>query len=291
MIESQMKKFTTFIILIILAIAGYEYYTRYQPQIERITESIKSGTAVENIKAEIFTPGGLRAKFEAQNAFLTVSGVIAETNANRELHGRPVLKENKLLSEAALAKVKDMFAGQYFEHISPDGRGPADLAKRAGYVYITVGENLALGNYKDDAALVDAWMNSPGHRANIIHDRFTEIGVAVLKNTFEGKTTWLAVQEFGRPASDCPRVDDFLKQQIDSGKLEVDRLEQQVLSAKQQLESSPDPASREELDAYNQKVADYNNLVKVFNNRIDTQKDGVNRYNAQVRAFNECIAR
>lgn len=286
-----MKRFTIFIIIIILGIASYEYFERYRPQIENITESIKSGAAVENIKAEIFTPGGLRAKFEAPGAFLTASGVIAQTNSNRELLGRPALKENKLLAQAALAKVKDMFQGQYFEHISPTGRGPADLAKQAGYVYITVGENLALGNYKDDAALVEAWMNSLGHRANILHDRFTEIGVAVMKGQFEGKTTWLAVQEFGRPASDCPRVDDFLKEQIDSGKLEVDRLEQQVLSAKQRLESWPDPISREEVDAYNDRIVEYNNLVKVFNNRIDTQKDAVARYNGQVRAFNECIGK
>src|SRR3989344_945991 len=286
-----MRKLTIIIVIAILAIAGYEYYGRYRPQIKSITESIRSGTALENIKTEIFTPGGLRAKIEAANSVLTTQGVIDNTNQQRSDFGKPVLKVNPKRPAAASAKVKDMFAGQYFEHISPTGRGPADLAKDAGYVYISVGENLALGNYKDDAALVEAWMNSPGHRANILNAGFTEIGVAVLKGKFEGKTTWLAVQEFGRPASDCPGVDEFLKDQIDAGKVSIDVLENQVKETKAQLDSWPEPQSKEEVAAYNAKVAEYNSLVKVFNNRIDTQKEAVARYNNQVKVFNECIAR
>ena len=286
-----MRKLTIIIVIAILGIAGYEYFGRYRPQIKSITESIRSGTALENIKTEIFTPGGLRAKIEAANSVLTTQGVIDNTNQQRSDFGKPVLKVNAKLNAAALAKVKDMFAGQYFEHVSPLGRGPADLARDAGYVYISVGENLALGNYKDDATLVDAWMNSPGHRANILNAGFTEIGVAVLKGKFEGKTTWLAVQEFGRPASDCPVVDEFLKDQIDAGKVSIDVLENQVKETKAQLDSWPEPQSKEEVAAYNAKVAEYNSLVKVFNNRIDTQKEAVARYNNQVKVFNECIAR
>src|SRR3989344_5705251 len=182
-----MKKFTILIILVVLGIAGFEYYQRYQPQIAQITESLKSGTAVENIRSEIFTPGGLRAKIEAANSRLTLSGVIAQTNEQRQFFGKPALKENAQLNQAAMSKVKDMFAGQYFEHISPLGKGPGDLAREAGYVFITIGENLALGNYKDDAVLVQAWMDSPGHRANILNGRFTEIGVAVVKGIYEGE--------------------------------------------------------------------------------------------------------
>ncbi|MBI3231678.1 MAG: hypothetical protein HYZ51_01190 [Candidatus Doudnabacteria bacterium] len=286
-----MKKFTVLVIVLLIGAAGFDYWQKYQPQIAQITDSIKSGEAIENIKTEVFTPGGLRAKIEAKSAYLTARGVIELTNEERTLVGRLPLKENKLLNQAAAAKAKDMFAAQYFEHISPLGKGPSDLAKDAGYVYIMVGENLALGNYKDDAALVDAWMNSRGHRANILNAKFTEIGVAVLKGTFEGKSTWLAVQEFGKPASDCPKVDEFLKQQIDLGKLDVDRLEDQAKSLKRDLENSPEPATKEEVDAYNQKVIAYNNSVKVYNNRIDSQKEIVARYNTQVNAFNQCIVK
>ena len=284
-----MKRFIVFVIIIFLGIGAYEFYGNHREQIASLTEGLKDGSALENIKTEIFTPGGLRAKIESANSNLTLEGVISATNQERSDFGKSTLKENARLNAAALAKVKDMFAGQYFEHVSPTGRGPADLAKDAGYVYISIGENLALGNYKDDVTLVEAWMNSPGHRANILNGKFTEIGAAVMKGTFEGKTTWLAVQEFGRPASDCPRVDEFLKDQIDAGKVSVDVLENQVKETKAQLDAWPEPESKEEVDAYNAKVAEYNNTVKVFNNRIDTQKDIVARYNNQVKAFNACI--
>ena len=227
-----MKTLSGFAIVIFIAIGAYEFYGRHEVQIANFTEGLKTGTALENIRTEIFTPGGLRAKIESANAVLTVQGVIEATNSQRSDFGKTRLKENAMLNAAALAKVKDMFAAQYFEHISPLGKGPADLAKEAGYVYISVGENLALGNYKDDLVLVEAWMNSPGHRANLLNESFAEIGVAVLRGTFEGKITWLAVQEFGRPASDCPVVDDFLKTQVDLGKMEVDRLETQVVALK-----------------------------------------------------------
>ncbi len=286
-----MKKFIAFTIFIMLGAAGYEFYQNHQAQIQSIAEGLKSGAAIENVRTEIFTPGGLRAKIESKSALLTYAGTFQATNEQRALYAKAALKHNPLLDRMAEAKVKDMFERQYFEHISPTGKGPADLAEQAGYVYITVGENLALGNYKNDAALVEAWMNSPGHRANILNSKFTEIGVAVMKGTYEGKTTWLAVQEFGKPASECPKVDQFLKQQIDEGKSALDTLEAQVREAKSALDSSAEPKTQSDVEQYNRKVAEYNNLVKIYNNRLDTQKTIVAQYNAQVKAFNECIAK
>ncbi len=286
-----MKKFIAFTIFIMLGAAGYEFYQNHQAQIQSITEGLKSGAAIENVRTEIFTPGGLRATIESKSALLTYGGTFQATNEQRALYGKAALKPNPLLDRMAEAKVKDMFERQYFEHISPTGKGPADLADGAGYVYITVGENLALGNYKNDAALIEAWMNSPGHRANILNSKFTEIGVAVMKGTFEGKTTWLAVQEFGKPASECPKVDQFLKQQIDEGKAALDSLEAEVQKAKSELESTPEPKTQVQVDAYNTKINEFNSLVKVYNNRLDIQKQVISRFNEQVKAFNECIAK
>lgn len=286
-----MKKLIVVTILIMLGVAGYEFYQDHRAQILSITAGLKSGAAIENVRTEIFTPGGLRAKIESKSALLTYGGTFQATNEQRALYGKSALKHSQLLDRMAEAKVKDMFERQYFEHISPTGKGPADLADEAGYVYITVGENLALGNYKNDGALVEAWMNSPGHRANILNSKFTEIGVAVMKGTFEGKTTWLAVQEFGKPASECPKIDQFLKQQIDEGKSALDGLEIQVQQAKSELESTPEPQTQGQVDAYNAKINEFNSLVKVYNNRLDTQKQVISRYNEQVKAFNECIAK
>ena len=60
------------------------------------------------------------------------------------------LKENEKLDQAALAKANDMFLKQYFEHVSPTGVGPGDLAQNYGYDYIIVGENLILGNFSSE---------------------------------------------------------------------------------------------------------------------------------------------
>ena len=68
-----------------------------------------------------------------------------------------------------------------------------------------------MGNFKNDQDLVSAWLNSPGHRANILNTRFTEIGTAVLKGFYEGREVWMAVQEFGLPLSSCPNPDSKVK--------------------------------------------------------------------------------
>jgi regulator of replication initiation timing len=138
--------------------------------------------------------------------------------------------------------------------------------------------------------LLDAWMNSPGHRANILNSKYEEIGIAVLKGEFEGKTTWLAVQEFGRPASDCIKVDSNLKTQIDSNIAESDNLEEQIKTLKAQLESSS-PTTKEAIDLYNQSVQQYNDLIRLYNNKIDVIKQVQNTYNEQVREYNQCLAK
>ena len=166
---------------------------------------------------EIITTQPLKGSVEENNAILTAMGVIEETNRQRQLNGLPSLVYNEKLSLAAQNKVNDMFNLQYFAHESPTGAGPADLANDVDYKYLMVGENLALGNYESDKILVDAWMNSPGHRANILNPKYTEIGVSVKSGMYEGYNTWLSVQEFGRPESDCPIPDKNLEQEILSG--------------------------------------------------------------------------
>jgi len=122
-------------------------------------------------------------------------------------------------------QLDDIFEKQYFAHISPEGLGPSDLAEKSGYEYIMIAENLALGNFKDDNTLVNAWMDSPGHRANILNNRYTEIGVAVGKGFFSESNennkeeiateVWIAVQEFGLPLSSCPKPEESLLNTIE----------------------------------------------------------------------------
>src|SRR5207237_597403 len=143
--------------------------------------------------------------------------------------------------------------------------------------------------FKDDAALVEAWMNSPGHRANILNTKYQEIGVAVGSGMFEGHKTWLAVQEFGKPKSSCPSVDSNLKLQINSQQNEINQMQSNLAELKNQLDSSQ-PKTQSEYDSYNQLVAEYNNMIKIYNNKVDTLKLISDQYNIEVRAYNSCLA-
>ena len=136
--------------------------------------------ALQKIEKKVITSIPLRKDGDTDTggaAALTTSGIIRETNGEREHRGLTPLREILALNALAETKVRDMFRRAYFEHVSPTGENIGDLA--AGrYEYVVIGENLALGNYRDDRDVVSAWMNSPGHRANILHAAFTEIGVA-----------------------------------------------------------------------------------------------------------------
>ncbi len=222
-------------------------------------------------------PGPLRGLIDpSANSNLSVTGVVEFTNAQREQNGLVALHVNSELSKAAEAKVDDMFAKQYFEHESPDGKAPADIISAAGYEYIVVGENLALGNFLNDEVLVQAWMDSPGHRANILNDKYLEIGVAVRKGEFEGKTVWLAVQEFGSPLSSCPAPKGTLKTRIDYNRTTLANLQSDLQAMKPHLKTDED-------------VDRYNALVGRINNVAEETKRLVADYNDQVNAFNDCL--
>lgn len=111
------------------------------------------------------------------------------------LHG---LYENKLLSLAAQDKLTDMFSENYWDHKSPDGKTAWDFIERSGYKYSLAGENLGRG-FRDSKSLVDAWMASPTHKANILNPRFREIGLAVGTGKINNITTTIIVQLFGEP--------------------------------------------------------------------------------------------
>ena len=159
-------------------------------------EKIDFNNLISQVKKEIVIPPPLYQGGKENQVILTKAKIVAQTNIQRYNNGQlPPLIENVKLDEAAKAKAEDMFQKQYFEHISPSGVGPGDLATRFGYEYILEGENLILGNFASEKELVQAWMDSPGHRANILHNRYTEIGVAIVKGIYNGENVWICVQK------------------------------------------------------------------------------------------------
>lgn len=97
------------------------------------------------------------------------------TNVERAKAGCGALRTEAKLAAAALAHSRDMVARNYFSHTSPDGKGPGARATAAGYANWS-GENIAKG-YPSAAAVVKGWMNSPGHRANILNCSSESTGV------------------------------------------------------------------------------------------------------------------
>ncbi|GAA2293590.1 CAP domain-containing protein [Streptomyces atrovirens] len=117
--------------------------------------------------ASPLTPDGLNR---------TAGEVIDLTNRERARAGLPPLSHDPLLTAAAQAHSADMVARDFYSHTAPDGGEPWDRAAAAGSARRTVGENIACGQ-RSAAEVVRGWMNSPGHRANILKAGFTHIGV------------------------------------------------------------------------------------------------------------------
>ncbi|MBI1971646.1 MAG: hypothetical protein HYS52_02255 [Candidatus Wildermuthbacteria bacterium] len=243
---------------------------------------------VQEIEKFISAPPPLRGPETPPQAasVLTKQGVLQWTNVHRFQSGLVSLLSNARLDVAASKKLQDMFARQYFAHVAPTGEGAGDLAKDAGYEFISIGENLALGNYQDDKALAQAWMDSPGHRANILKGSHREIGIAVGKGIFEEKELWLAVQIFGAPSSLCPRPDVPLQTQIEDAQLEIGGIENELSQMREEIENTRPKRGQE----YNAKVDEYNALVNQYNTLVQGAKTLVETYNTQVRVFNNCVA-
>lgn len=214
---------------------------------------------------------------------LTVSGIVIATNEARMQNGLPPLVGNTVLNTSAQVKAQDMLDLQYFEHDSPSGAGVQDLADNTGYEYIIIGENLALGNFYDNTDVVTVWMNSPGHRANILNTRYTEIGIGIVKGIYEGKNVWLAVQHFGLPKDFCPKIDATLKDQITKDTNTSKTLEVKLQKEKEIIESK-----RYSGKEHNEHVDTYNALVEQYNALQDRIKANIATYNTQVTTFNTC---
>ncbi len=145
-----------------------------------------------------FTVFGLPKIHEQNKITATVlsSEIISLTNKEREKYNVHNLKHNTLLDYAAYLKAIDMKTKGYFDHYSPDGTSPWHWFDVVGYDYEYAGENLAI-YFNDTNKVVEAWMQSPSHRENMLKKEYTEIGVATLKGTYNGYETTFIVQMFG----------------------------------------------------------------------------------------------
>lgn len=107
--------------------------------------------------------------------------VVDLVNEIREENGLDTLKSNWELARVARYKSQDMLDKGYFSHTSPTYGSPFTMIKNFGISYNSAGENIAMG-YSTPQAVVDGWMNSSGHRANILNSSFKQMGIGYVKD-------------------------------------------------------------------------------------------------------------
>lgn len=125
----------------------------------------------------------------SSNLSANAQEVVKLVNKERNAAGLPALTENSRLSEVAQAKAEDMMKNGYFSHTSPAYGSPFEMMRTFGITYTAAGENIAKGQ-KTPAAVMDGWMSSSGHRANILNVSYEQIGVGFCKDS-SGVTYWV----------------------------------------------------------------------------------------------------
>lgn len=157
-----------------------------------------------------FTMTNVYALLWQQSVWLTSAVlpavVVEKTNKEREDLALSALVRNTALDTAARLKAEDMAKNSYFAHYSPDGISPWYWFNEAGYAYVHAGENLAV-HFTDSKEVVEAWMLSPTHRANIVNQNYREIGVGTARGRYQGFDTVFVVQLFGTPGV-IPEADE-----------------------------------------------------------------------------------
>lgn len=152
--------------------------------------------------------------------------IVSNVNIERQKQEKSILTRSKALDKAAMLKAQDMVGNNYFAHTSPTGIDPWHWIGEVDYQYKYAGENLAM-DFKTANAVHKAWMNSPSHKENIIADKYTEIGVAVVSGIVkEGEAaTNVAVQFFATPFVEESIFEKEQKAAIDGEGNEIDTTE------------------------------------------------------------------
>lgn len=130
---------------------------------------------------------------------ITAGDIFNLTNQERVANGLAPLRLDARLNQSAALKAGNMFAENYWAHVSPSGIDPWHWFQQAGYPYTYAGENLAK-DFDTSAGTIQGWMNSAGHRANILNANYTDVGFAVQNGTLQGGQTTLVVAHYGATA-------------------------------------------------------------------------------------------
>lgn len=158
-----------------------------------ISEIISANPQISN--PDLIYPGQQITVPNIQDVKNAENRVVTLVNAERAKAGLPPLTANWQLSRIARYKSQDMIDKGYFSHTSPTYGSPFTMIQSFGLNFSAAGENIAMGQPTPEEVMT-AWMNSPGHRSNILSPAYSEIGVGLAKNS-NGVCYW--TQMFIKP--------------------------------------------------------------------------------------------
>ncbi|KRQ87144.1 Chlorophenol reductase precursor [Caloramator mitchellensis] len=190
------------LLLITSTVFAQETYYTVQPgdSMWKIAQKYQVGISeIISANPEIKNPAliypGQKIKIPVIETKAIESEVVRLVNIERAKVGLPALKENWQLSRIARYKSQDMINKNYFSHISPTYGSPFQMIESFGIKFSAAGENIAMGQ-RTPQEVMNAWMNSPGHRSNILNPTYTQIGVGLAKDK-AGRCYW--TQMFIKP--------------------------------------------------------------------------------------------
>lgn len=152
-----------------------QYFQSYQPVYKKPATPTPQKPTTQQPAPKPATPSNNSGATQSNAHF--ASQVVTLVNQERAKAGLSPLTSNAAVANVAMAKAKDMYNNNYFDHNSPTYGSPFDMMKSFGISYRYAGENIAKGQ-RSPQEVMNAWMNSPGHRANILSSNFNQIGVA-----------------------------------------------------------------------------------------------------------------
>ena len=174
--------------LVALALFPASLFAESRPQRQTAAQIIEAIQQQHNVRKSSRRPAPARQQQQTRSSSrISANAILDEMNLHRRRYGLTPLALNDRLSLAATDRVNDMFDQRYFDHVSPDGTQPFVWANHRGYRYSTIGENLAEGQ-RSASDVVNGWMNSPGHRANILGKSFEDCGLAIAQGSPTGRT-------------------------------------------------------------------------------------------------------
>eukprot|EP01138_Halocafeteria_seosinensis_P012651 gb/GECG01012927.1/.p1 GENE.gb/GECG01012927.1/~~gb/GECG01012927.1/.p1 ORF type:complete len:356 (+),score=50.28 gb/GECG01012927.1/:1-1068(+) len=268
-------------------------YVASQPSKKTSPDNTSSAAEFKSPADEMPLPDGFKKsefsgkEYKASESSIdaiSTEEIVRELNKVRRRYDLNPVRQNELLNSSAQAKAEDMSRHSYFAHENPFGKKPHDFVNESAYQYVKIAENILVSTNTSENGCIASWMNSPHHRDNMLHGKFTEVGIGVTQGTYKGRLSWMLVQHFGTPQPAVPLPNEKDKTKLQELKGVMNQVKEDMDRKKRQL-STGGKSTQE----YNSLVEEVNGLVDRFNTLNKEYRRISDSYNKQVREYNRRI--